>query len=268
LRDAGIDLEQVDRSRVAVVFGTGFGCIELTEAFYQSAFKNGWGGTDPITFPETLTNSPPGHVALFHKLRGPNVTISSKNFAGESALLQAASLLRHGQADLAIVIAGDTLTQTVYEWYETAGFLPPACFSSGPAADAKGYIPGEGVVAMVLEVVGDRDVRSYASVTKGCWATGGHPLECVDRMLGGSAVNLFIDAGHGEPCSTSGANEAVKDLVGSAIVPAQPVALGLTDAGALLHLALALSGKPASGLALMLATTADSGFAALLLELP
>ena len=118
IQDAGIDLSQLDRSRVGVVLGTGFGCAELTESFFQSATINGWRGTDPSPFPEGLTNSPASHVALWHGLRGPNVTVGSKGFAGETALIQAASLLRRGQADLAIVLAGDTLTRAVYEWYE------------------------------------------------------------------------------------------------------------------------------------------------------
>jgi len=269
LQDAGIDLAQVDRSRVAVVFATGFGCIELTESFYQSAFKNGWAGTDPITFPETLVNSPAGHVALFHNLRGPNITISSKNFAGESALLQAASLLRQGQADLAVVIAGDTLTQTMYEWYETAKLLSPACFNAD-TEPAGGYVPGEGVVALVLESAGNRDVRSYAHLHRGCWATGGDPIAKIAEMLGGSVPGLTIAAGNGGPCTPSSSNEAIAGVVapGAVVMPAQPVALGLTDTGALLHLALALSAQPSSGPALMLATAATSGFAAVLLELP
>ncbi len=114
IKDAGIDLNQVDRSRVAVVFATAFGCVELTEAFYLSAAANGWNGTDPITFPETLASAPTSHVAMFHRLRGPNITVSNKYFSGESAMIQAASLLRHGQADLAIVLAGDALARTLY----------------------------------------------------------------------------------------------------------------------------------------------------------
>jgi hypothetical protein len=270
LQDAGIDLSQVDCSRVAVVFATVFGCIELTEAFYQSAFKNGWSGTDPITFPETLANSPAGHVALLHNLRGPNITVSSKNFAGESALLQAASLLRHGQADLAVVIAGDTLSQTMYEWYETANLLSPACFKADTQPEASGYVPSEGVVAMVLEPAGKRSARSYAYLQAGRWAAGGDPLTKIREMLGSSVPRLIITAGNGGPCATSSSNEAIGRIAApdAAVLPAQPVALGLTDTGALLHLALALSGKPDSGLALMLATTANSGLAALLLELP
>jgi len=269
LQDAGVDLSQIDRSRVAVVFATGFGCIELTEAFYQSAFKNGWSGTDPITFPETLANSPAGHVALLHNLRGPNITVSSKNFAGESALLQAASLLRHGQADLAIVIAGDTLTQTMYEWYETANLLSPACFKEDTQQKFGSYVPGEGVVALVLEPADNRSVRSYAHLQSGRWAAGGDPLTSINEMLGSSIPPLIIAAGDGAPCVASSSNAAIGRMAApdAVVLPAQPVALGLASAGGLLHLALALSTGPDSGLALMLATAANNGFAAILLEL-
>jgi len=270
LRDAGIDLQQVDRSRVAVVFATGFGCIELTTSFFRSAFNNGWSGTDPITFPETLANLPAGHVAILNDLRGPNITVSTKHFAAESALIQAASLLRHGQADLAVVIAGDTVTQAAYEWYETAKLLSPACYSSEPISESPGFIPSEGVVALVLEPSGNRMARSYAHFNTGRWASGGDPYESVRQMLGNTTPTIVIAAGNGAPCTTSSSNEPIANLVtaDAVMLPAEPVALGLTDTGALLHLVLALSKKPAGGQALMLATSGDSGFAALLLELP
>jgi len=270
LKDSGIDLAQVDRARVAVVFATGFGCIELTESFFQSAAANGWSGTDPITFPETLANSAAGHVALLHDLRGPNITISSKNFAGESALLQAASLLRHGQADLAVVIAGDTLTQTMYEWYETARLLSPACYSPEPLPIIDGYVPSEGVVAMVLAPGGSHDSHSYANLHTGRWATGGESIESIRQMLDGSMPSLTICGSEGAPCAPGADATSICKAVSpnAPIIPAQAVALGLADTGGLLHLLLALSRKPNPGEALMVSTSRDGGFAALLLELP
>jgi len=272
LQDAGIDLSQMDRSRVAVVFATGFGCIESTEAFYQSAYKNGWAGTDPITFPETLANSPAGHVALLHDLRGPNITVSSKNFAGESALLQAASLLRHGQADLAIVIAGDALTRTAFEWYETAGLLSPVCRDEVLASGTNGFVPSEGMVAMVLEPEGREHKKVYARVQGGRWGTTDEPLARVCEILQGTVPSLVICGGDGGPCSTSSPISLAKEFAEkeerTAVIPAQGVALGLADSGALFHLALALSAKPVSGTALMLATADNGGFATVLLDLP
>jgi 3-oxoacyl-(acyl-carrier-protein) synthase len=269
LHDAGIDLGQMDRSRIAVFFATGFGCVELTEAFYQSAATYGWAETDPITFPETLSNAPASHVALFHDLRGPNVTVSNKSFAAESALLQAASLMRHGQADMAIVLAGDTLTQAVYEWYETAHLLSPACFSNEPVPSTGGFIPSEGVVAMVLEPAGRLAARSYVALGAGRWAAGGDARAGVRQLLDGDLPDFTICAGNGAPCLPNPLTCSYRDLVGedTTIFPAQPVAAGMGEAGALLHLLLALSKRPGHGEALLLGTSAHGGFAALRLEL-
>lgn len=273
IKDAGIDLNQVDRSRVAVVFATAFGCVELTEAFYLSAAANGWNGTDPSTFPETLPSTPASHVSLFHGLRGPNVTVSNKDFAGENALMQAASLLRHGQADLAIVLAGDTLTKSLYSWYDVAGLLSPACYNSGPLSDEGGFIPSEGVAALVMESSGRRDIRSgarsYARLRSGRWAAGGQPAEIIRQMLGGSVPSLTVCSGNGAPCATSSPTALAREISGDGalIIFPQAFALGLAGTGALFHLILALSSRPIHGQALFLATAGNSGFAALLLEL-
>jgi hypothetical protein len=281
IQDSGIDLSQLDPSRVAVVFGTGFGCAELTEAFYQSAVVNGWSGTDPSPFPEGLTNVPASHVALWHSLRGPNVTVGNKVFAGEATLIQAASLLRHGQADLAIVLAGDTLTRAIYEWYETAGLLSPACYNAEPVPEDRGFVPSEGVAALVLESATRRPARIYAHFRSGRWAAGGDRVQAIRQMLGGSLPGSIICTGNGAPCAISSTIAVAREIGGPAtatmapaIVPAQPVAAGLPDSGALLHLILALSNpafgnsaRPHGASVLLLGTSGDSGFAGILMEL-
>jgi hypothetical protein len=277
LRDAGIDLTQVDQSRVAVVFATAFGCVELTEAFYLSAAANGWNGTDPITFPETLASAPASHVSMFHGLRGPNITVSNKYFAGESALMQAASLLRHGQADLAIVLSGDALLRSTYSWYEEAKLLSPSCYNTEPVSEANGFVPSEGVAALVMESSVRTDVQaevrpngnSYARISSGRWAAGGQPAEIIRQMLGGSVTKLIICSGNGAPCAASPTTDLAREIGGdgAAIISPQLFAQGLPGTGALFHLILALSNKPASGQALFLGTARDNGFAAILLEL-
>jgi 3-oxoacyl-[acyl-carrier-protein] synthase II len=278
IKDAGIDISQLDRSRVAVVFATAFGCIELTEAFYLSADANGWNGTDPSTFPETLASAPASHVSLFHGLRGPNITVSNKHFAAENALIQAASLLRHGQADLAIVLAGDALTQSLYSWYEVADLLSPSCYNSDLLKEVDGFIPSEGVAALVMEPSGRGNIRSdaraYAQIRSGRWAAGGQPAGIIRLMLGDSVPSLTICAGNGAPCATSLTVNLAREISGddAIIISPLPFALGLVGTGALFHLILGLSGRlssqPMSGPVLLLGTAGDSGFAAIHLELP
>jgi 3-oxoacyl-[acyl-carrier-protein] synthase II len=250
VKDAGLDLDQADRSRAAVVFATGLGCIELTEAYFRSALDNGWPGVDPIVFPETLCSSPASHVARWLNLRGPNVTASCKGLGGECALLQAASLVRNGQANFAVVLAGDTLTRSAYEWYEAAGALSPACFDAEPRGDRPGLVPSEGVVALVMESAehrGRRDARGYAAVRCGHLAAGADIGDAIRRALGGESPSAVA------PITAADSN---------------PVAQGLGDAGGLLRLALALSCAPRGALAVLASTSASGASAALLLELP
>jgi 3-oxoacyl-(acyl-carrier-protein) synthase len=276
IQNAGIDLNQVDRSRVAVVFATAFGCVELTEAFYLSAAANGWNGTDPITFPETLASAPASHVAMFHNLRGPNITVSNKYFSGESAMIQAASLLRHGQADIALVLAGDALARTLYSWYEEAKLLSPSCFNLDPVTEASGFIPSEGVAALVMEsparIALRPGARSYAQISSGRWASGGQPAEMIRPMLRGSVPSLTICSGNGAPCAPSPTATLAREIAGnSPVILSQSFAQGLAGTGALFHLILGLSslpsGRPVSAQALFLGTARDNGFAAILFEL-
>jgi hypothetical protein len=135
---------------------------------------------------------------------------------------------------------------------------------------ASGFVPSEGVAALVLEPLGSRTARSYAHLRSGRWATGGQPKETIRHMLGEVTPTLTICTGNGAPCTTSPVADLAREIAGdhAAFVPPNSVAAGMTDTGALLHLILALSGQPGRGHALTLGTSGESGFAALLLELP
>jgi hypothetical protein len=274
IKDSGLDLDQVDRSRFAVILATALGCLELTEAFFQSAGTHGWSQTDPIFFPETLGNAPASHVARYLDLRGPNVTVGSKGLAGECALLQAFSLLRNGQADLALVLSGDTLTRTSYEWYEAAGMLSPACFNTEQIAGACGFIPSEGVTAMLLEPADSRfrrhTFRPYARLRSGHFAPGPEPAMLIRKVLSGfSPGPATYCAGSADSMGQTALASAREILgEGATILPPDAVATGLGDTGALLRLSVALSGAPSGVPLLILGASARNGFAGLLLEVP
>jgi 3-oxoacyl-(acyl-carrier-protein) synthase len=229
IKDARLDLSRDERSRVAVVCGTGLGCIELTESFLQSALDNGWAQTDPILFPETLWNSPASHVARCLELTGPNVTLSSTGQSGECALAQAASMVRFGQADRAIVIAGDLLTRTAYEWYEAAALLSTECTTSSIVEKHCGFIPSEAVTAMVLE---KEPAHVYAH------------LRC------GSL------AGSSPPARTDAVVEVTEGILTK----------GLGGSGALLQLAMSLHGRSTGTLLRLGGTPPKHGSFSLLLE--
>lgn len=266
IKDAGLDLTRLDRSRIGVVCATGLGCLELTEGFLQSAADNGWSQTDPIIFPETLGNAPASHVARSLELFGPNVTLSSRGQAGECALLHAASLLRHGQADQVIVISGDTLTRTAYEWYEVAGLLSSACMSTEPVEAGGGFIPSEAVTAMVLEYQSERAMRPYARLRPVRLAGGTNPITGIRKLL--AELPGFQDV----RCNVLDPSAAavIRDTLGVAatIVTEGAVGRGLGETGALFRLAASLPACPAGSLLLLTGAPSKRGLATLVVEAP
>jgi hypothetical protein len=150
---AGIDPSTIDPDRTGVVCGSALGCLERTQDFLAAVAQDA-ARADPILFPETLSNLVAGHVARHFGLKGPNLTVMAGALSGETALMEAAAILASGAADRILVLAGDSLTRPLYEYFEAAGMLDPACFDADPReAPQKRHrqVPGEGLVACLLE---------------------------------------------------------------------------------------------------------------------
>jgi len=271
IEDAGVDTAALNPARVAIIFGTGFGCLERTEAFLTSANRYGYGSADPIIFPETLANAPASHVARIFGFRGPNITLSCRGVSGETALIQARSLLNAGEADLAIVLAGDMLTRPLYEWYEAAAVLSNACFEEDSKApvpfsrESDGFFPGEGMAAMVLEPAALRRgsrVGTYArvidalagvepGVSLGSWGRSPAPTVELIRKLAGDApkIRLVVSSANGSVALDRLEGEVILACFeegGGTIVSAPKTVSGEFEASGVLRLALALSGQGGS----------------------
>ena len=283
IQDAKLDLEAEDRSRIAVVLGTGFGCIELTESFFQSIATNGYAKSDPIIFPEGLSNAPASHVARIFGLRGPNITLSHKGVSGEGALMQAASLLRTAQADVVITLAGDTLTRTMYEWFEAAGVLSSACFGQRPvpvpfAHDRDGFVPGEGVAVVVMESAdraAKRDARVYAGLRSG-HATSNQKAapNLVRKTIAPSSpreVKTVIASANGSHSHDQVERGILQEVFGDGVAVVAPKAiLGEFDGSGVLRLITALSQTESKerSLSVLFGTCATGVFAAVSFESP
>jgi 3-oxoacyl-[acyl-carrier-protein] synthase II len=268
LEDAMIHPEHEDLSRFAVVLGTGFGCVELTESYLKTVAGSGWSKADPIVFPETLDNSPASHVARILGLRGPNITFSCRGLSGEAAMIHAASLLQSGEADRIAVLAGDTLNRPLYEWYETARALSPSCFAQAPApapysSHSKGFMPGEGVACVVMESgesYAGRGARVYTRYQSGqmksdpdvapfAWGEcGGLTAELMLGALIDAApadVQMVVASANGAPGLDAQEAAAIRQVFGSrdgTCVSAPKSLIGEFDGNGVLRLILALSG--------------------------
>jgi len=141
LQDAGIDHSTLDPDRVAVVFGTAFGCVELTEQFLAGLRQNA-AQADPILFPETLANQPGSHVARHFGFRGPNLTLSAKKASSGGRPSRGGQPARHRRGGLCRRLRRRFADAERVRLVRGSGALSPACgVDAGRASDGDGTGP-------------------------------------------------------------------------------------------------------------------------------
>ena len=120
--------------RVAVVIGTGLGCMEDAGAFIENLVTKDEREPMPSRFPNSVHNSPAGQVAIDQAAHGMNSAPTIGEITFESALWQGISQLATGEVDCALVGAVD----------ETDKYL--LCIGQRWGAWKEQVIPGEGAV--------------------------------------------------------------------------------------------------------------------------
>jgi len=140
LKNAGIDLEKLDRTRVGIVLGCGFGGIANSAEFLSGYFTSGAEGLEPMLFPNTVPNAAASNASIEHGLKGPNVTFVQRFCSTESALLMARRFLEDDRADIIVTGGFDELMPLMLQAFKSMGQL---------GRHAEGF--GEGSGLMVLE---------------------------------------------------------------------------------------------------------------------
>jgi hypothetical protein len=110
LAHAGHDAASVGAwsgERVAVVFGTSYGCHATDDEFFRGVIAEGARGASPRLFAYTLPSSPLGEITIHYGARGSALAIASGDTAGLEALARAWSLVAEGRADVAIAVAAE-----------------------------------------------------------------------------------------------------------------------------------------------------------------
>ncbi len=85
--------------RLAVVLGTGFGCIDEGAVFIENLIAKDEAEPMPTRFPGSVHNAPAGQVAIDLSARGLNSAPTMGEISFESALWQAMNQIAVGEAD-------------------------------------------------------------------------------------------------------------------------------------------------------------------------
>jgi 3-oxoacyl-[acyl-carrier-protein] synthase II len=163
----------------------------------------------PYFVASSLTNMPACEVAIDLGVHGPVTASALACASGNYALIEAARLIRSGEAD--VVVCGGTdagVTESLLTGLSVMGALSkrnddPAAASRPFDADRDGFVFGEGSVIMVLESRGyaeRRQARVYAEMAGGALTAdafhvsapspdGAHATRAISRALTNAGVD-------------------------------------------------------------------------------
>lgn len=209
IQDSGMNLEEIDKNRVGVIYGVGIGGIKTfeEEVGYWAQHQENGPKFNPFFIPKMIADIASGHISIMYGFHGPNYTTTSACASSTNALADAFNLIRLGKANV-IVSGGAEAAITVSG---VGGFNAMHALStrnddpehaSRPfSASRDGFIMGEGSGCLILEELEHakaRGAKIYAEmVGAGMSADAHHITASHPEGLGARLVmeNALEDAG-------------------------------------------------------------------------
>lgn len=157
IRDSGLDLEQIDRSQVAVNIGTAFGGTAVIEQEVESFLGKGRRWVNAYYMPTSIYNMAACRVAIAYKLHGPTTVPVVACASGAYAIGDAARMIHRGDAQIAVCGGTDaSITALNALAFAVTGATIQAVNDPATAvrpfdAQRQGTVGGEGCGILVLE---------------------------------------------------------------------------------------------------------------------
>jgi 3-oxoacyl-[acyl-carrier-protein] synthase II len=171
VRDAGLDWDHCDPSRVGVYIGvTEHGNVETEHAIYEiKGYNYDTSFWSHHHNPRTVANNPAGEVALNMGITGPHYTIGAACAAGNAGLIQGAQMLLLNECDVALAggVSESIHTFGIFASFKSQGALAshadPARASRPFDIHRNGIVVAEGGCMFVLERLDDAK-RRHANI--------------------------------------------------------------------------------------------------------
>jgi 3-oxoacyl-[acyl-carrier-protein] synthase II len=157
MRAAGVDMNQMDRTRAACITGTGIGGIHEIEASKVLQVERGADRISPFFIPKIMANAMAGQAAIRFGLMGTCYVTSSACASASHAIGLALRTIQWGEADIVLTGGSEAATTEL----GLGGFCAlkavstrnddPKRASRPFDRDRDGFVMGEGAAALVLE---------------------------------------------------------------------------------------------------------------------
>lgn len=241
VKDAGLDLEKEDKTRIGVVYGVGIGGIKTfqDEVTYYGQHMADGPKFNPFFIPKMIADIASGQISIYFGFHGPNYTTTSACASSSNALADAFNLIRLGKAN--VIVAGGAeaaICECGVGGFNAMHALStrnddPERASRPFSASRDGFVMGEGACCLILEELEHakaRGAKIYAEmVGEGSSADAHHITASHPEGLGAKLVmlNALADAGmkpeevdyinvHGTSTPVGDVSEAkaIKDVFG------------------------------------------------------
>ncbi|MEO1010914.1 MAG: beta-ketoacyl-ACP synthase II [Bacteroidota bacterium] len=158
IKDSKLDLENVDKFRVGVVWGAGIGGLETFQNEVMNyAQGDGTPRFNPFFIPKMIADIAPGNISIKHGFMGPNYTTVSACASSANAMIDALNYIRMGYCDV-IVTGGSEAAVTIAGMGGFGAMHALSTRNDSPETASRpfdatrdGFVLGEGAGALILE---------------------------------------------------------------------------------------------------------------------
>ncbi len=205
--DAGINLNEVDKFRVGVIWGAGIGGLEtFQDEVINFAEGDGTPRFNPFFIPKMIADIAPGNISIKHGFMGPNYTTVSACASSANAMIDAFNYIRLGQCDVVVTGGSEAaVTMAGMGGFNAMHALStrndsPETASRPFDATRDGFVLGEGAGALILEEyehAKKRGAKIYAEMVGGGMSSDAYHMTAphpdgigVERVM----INTLRDA--------------------------------------------------------------------------
>lgn len=211
MRDSQLDVNQEDKSRIGVIWGSGMGGLQTTEReCFDYAKGDGTPHFNPFMIPKAIPNIAAGLITIRWGLKGLSLAVSSACSSSSHALIMALDQIRLGRADIIISGGADAdVTYTGIGGFNALHALStrndsPATASRPFSKSRDGFILSEGAGCLILEDYEHakaRGAKIYAELIGGALTSDAYHMTAPDPEGQGaeSVMRMAIQDAHISP---------------------------------------------------------------------
>lgn len=177
LKDSGLALDRIDKTRVGVIWGSGNGGFStFQQEIMEFAKGDGTPRINPFFIPKVIVDIASGWISIKYGFMGLNFTTVSACATSTTAIIDAMNYIRWGKAD--VIVTGGSEAAVNEAGIGGFGAMKALSTRNGDPATASrpfdverdGFVMGEGACALILEEYEHatrRGARIYAEVAGG-----------------------------------------------------------------------------------------------------